>query len=36
MDHKQTAEEYGMKMFPATVIIFGNPKGGTDIIKTVL
>ncbi len=33
IDHKQAAEDYGMEMFPATVIIFGNPKGGTNIIK---
>lgn len=29
VDHAAAAKEVGLKMPPATVVIFGNPKGGT-------
>lgn len=29
IDHAAAAKEFGLKMPPATVVIFGNPKGGT-------
>lgn len=29
IDHAAAAREFGLKMPPATVVIFGNPKGGT-------
>ncbi len=34
IDHKKAAAEYGIEMFPATVIIFGNPSKGTDLMKS--
>lgn len=34
IDHRKAAEEVGLKLFPATVIIFGNPKGGTALIDS--
>ena len=32
IDHKDGAEKAGLKMLPETVIIFGNPKGGTPFM----
>ena len=34
IDHRMAAEEVGLELFPARVIIFGNPKGGTGMIKS--
>ncbi len=34
IDHRKAAAEYGLEMFPATVIIFGNPSRGTDLMKS--
>jgi uncharacterized protein (DUF302 family) len=33
IDHKTNAESVGMKMNDAQVLIFGNPKGGTMLMK---
>ncbi len=33
IDHQAGAEKAGLKMAPATVVIFGNPKMGTPIIN---
>ncbi len=33
IDHRKAAASVGMDMFPATVIIFGNPAGGTNLMK---
>lgn len=32
VDHSEGAQKAGLKMQPATVIIFGNPKGGTPFM----
>lgn len=32
IDHADGAQKAGLKMLPATVIIFGNPKGGTPFM----
>jgi uncharacterized protein (DUF302 family) len=32
IDHSGEAEKVGLKMHPAQVIIFGNPKGGTPLM----
>ncbi|MHB1176246.1 MAG: DUF302 domain-containing protein [Sulfuriferula sp.] len=32
IDHAEGAEKAGLKMLPATVTIFGNPKGGTPFM----
>ncbi|BCB27376.1 membrane protein [Sulfurimicrobium lacus] len=32
IDHAEGAQKIGMKMQPATVTIFGNPKGGTPFM----
>ena len=34
IDHRMAAEEVGLELFPARVIIFGNPKGGTGMIMS--
>ena len=34
IDHSSAAEEVGLELFPARVIIFGNPKGGTGMIMS--
>ena len=34
IDLSSAAEEVGLELFPARVIIFGNPKGGTGMIKS--
>jgi uncharacterized protein (DUF302 family) len=37
IDHADAAKKFGLDMRPRTVIIFGNPKGGTPImVKTPL
>lgn len=33
IDHQQAAKEAGLEMQPATVIIYGNPKAGTPLMK---
>lgn len=33
IDHRKAAESVGMDMFPASLIIFGNPAGGTNLMK---
>ena len=33
IDHRKAAVSVGMDMFPASLIIFGNPSGGTNLIK---
>ena len=33
IDHKEAAKGAGMEMNPASVIIFGNPAGGTILMK---
>ena len=33
IDHQAGAQKVGMELQPATVLIFGNPKMGTPIIK---
>ncbi|MFG1518976.1 MAG: DUF302 domain-containing protein [Thermoplasmataceae archaeon] len=33
IDHKQAALGVGLNMMPASVIIFGNPAGGTNMMK---
>jgi uncharacterized protein (DUF302 family) len=32
LDHAAAAEKTGLRMPPATVIVFGNPKGGTPMM----
>lgn len=32
IDHTEGAQKVGLKMQPATVLIFGNPKGGTPFM----
>ena len=34
LDHSRAAEEVDLELFPAIVIIFGNPKGGTGLIQS--
>ena len=34
IDHQKNAESIGLDLDPAQVIIFGNPKGGTLLMKT--
>ena len=34
IDHSIAAKEVDLELFPARVIIFGNPKGGTGMIKS--
>src|SRR5215468_7141379 len=37
IDHADAAKKFGLDMRPRTVIIFGNPKGGTPVmVKTPL
>jgi uncharacterized protein (DUF302 family) len=37
IDHADAAKKFGLEMRPRTVIIFGNPKGGTPVmVKTPL
>ncbi len=33
IDHRKAALSVGMDLFPASLIIFGNPKGGTNLMK---
>ncbi len=33
IDHSKAASGAGLEMFPASVIIFGNPAGGTALMK---
>ncbi|MDY3307012.1 DUF302 domain-containing protein [Psychrobacter sanguinis] len=33
IDHKKAAKKAGLEMQPATVIVFGNPKAGTPLMK---
>lgn len=33
IDHRKAAMDVGMDMFQASVIIFGNPAGGTNLMK---
>lgn len=33
IDHAQAAEQAGLEMRPAAVVIFGNPKGGTPLMR---
>ncbi len=33
IDHSGAAKEVDLELFPAMVIIFGNPKGGTGLIQ---
>lgn len=33
IDHRKAAQEAGLDMQPATVIIFGNPKAGTPLMR---
>lgn len=33
IDHAAAAKEAGLSMAPATLLIFGNPKGGTPLMK---
>ena len=33
IDHKANAESVGMSLAPSTVLIFGNPKGGTPLMN---
>lgn len=35
IDHAEAAQEAGLEMNPATVVIFGNPKIGTGVMKQV-
>ncbi len=34
VDHSGEAEKIGMKMHPAQLLIFGNPKGGTPLMQS--
>lgn len=36
IDHRKAALSVGLDLFPASVIIFGNPSGGTNLIKESL
>lgn len=31
-DHAKAAQDVGLKMLPTTVLVFGNPKGGTPLM----
>ena len=33
IDHRAAAEQAGLQMQPATVLIYGNPKGGTPLME---
>ena len=33
IDHAKAASGVGLEMFPASVVIFGNPSGGTSLMK---
>lgn len=33
IDHRKAAESVGLEMFSASLIIFGNPVGGTNLMK---
>ena len=33
IDHAQAAKQAGLEMRPASVVIFGNPKGGTPLMQ---
>ncbi len=33
IDHRKAAENVGLTMFSASLIIFGNPAGGTNLMK---
>ena len=33
IDHRAAAEQAGLQMQPATVLIYGNPKGGTPLMQ---
>ena len=33
IDHRKAAHSVGMDLFPASLIIFGNPTGGTNLMK---